>query len=98
MGKGERFKLHGPEHGGRLEDQIALGDSNWARRFVTVREQAAAPKAERIERARVAVSKVGGVVGKRGRGRPRVIEGEPWAADGVSRKTWERRRKKEGGG
>jgi hypothetical protein len=26
-------------------------------------------------------------------GRPRVIEGEPWVAEGVSRRTWERRQK-----
>ena len=30
-------------------------------------------------------------------GRPKEIEGEPWAAAGVSRRTWERRRKKEAG-
>lgn len=27
------------------------------------------------------------------RGRPRAIEGAPWEAEGVSRRTWERRRK-----
>lgn len=31
-------------------------------------------------------------------GRPREIEGEPWVEAGVSRRTWERRRKKEAGG
>lgn len=34
--------------------------------------------------------------GPRG-GRPRVVEGEPWKAEGVSRRTWERRRKAGGG-
>ena len=31
-------------------------------------------------------------------GRPREIEGEPWVDAAVSRRTWERRRKKEAGG
>lgn len=35
--------------------------------------------------------------GKRG-GRPREVEGEPWKAAGVSRRTWERRRKAGGKG
>ena len=30
--------------------------------------------------------------GRKG-GRPRKVEGEPWVAEGVSRRTWERRRK-----
>jgi hypothetical protein len=39
--------------------------------------------------AEVEASKAKGKVG-----RPKVIEGAPWAAAGVSRRTWERRRKK----
>ena len=36
--------------------------------------------------------------GPRKGGRPRVIEGEPWVLAGVSRRTWERRKKAPGGG
>jgi hypothetical protein len=35
-------------------------------------------------------------VGSR-RGRPKTVEGEPWEAEGISRRTWERRRKGGGG-
>ena len=59
------------------------------------------PKAAPAVRAEVA-GKVARAVrvrksGPKG-GRPREIEGEPWVEAGVSRRTWERRRKKEGGG
>ena len=36
-------------------------------------------------------------VGRKLGGRPRTIEGRPWEAEGISRRTWERRRKGGGG-
>ncbi|MBV8472603.1 MAG: hypothetical protein JO234_04230 [Hyphomicrobiales bacterium] len=53
--------------------------------------------AAHFERARVAASATASLqaVGvKRPRGRPR-IEGEPWVAEGISKRTWFRRRKRE---
>jgi hypothetical protein len=88
------FKGHGADRGRRLLDQQGLGDSNWARRFATVEETSASPPAVRLERARAAVSKVEVKAGPRGRGRPRIAGDRPWDVDGVSRKTWERRKAK----
>jgi hypothetical protein len=103
MVKGAGFKLHGEGFGPRLEGQVGLGASNWARRFASVEDGDIAaerpdrgldlrPRAVRVEMARAAVTASKLKVMK-GRGRPRVEGERPWEAAGVSRRTWERRKK-----
>jgi hypothetical protein len=74
------FKAHDWRRGLRLQ---ALGPAGLSRRIVE------AVAAEPDRKLATTLSP------KRGKGgRPREIEGEPWKAAGVTRRTWERRRKK----
>jgi hypothetical protein len=96
----EGFGAHRESLGPRYRRQVDLGPSNLARRVVTVGEgkpQALQPAELGRDRVRVAREAVGEVAG-RGRGRPRVDGVRPWEAAGVSRRTWERRRKERGDG
>jgi hypothetical protein len=58
-------------------------------------QSTAEPPAEKVEALKaVAKMLVDGHLGKVGlpkAGRPKAIEGEPWVAKGISRRTWERR-------
>ena len=111
MVKGGGFKLHGEVFGPRLEGQVGLGVSNWARRFGPVEGGDIAaerpdrgldlrPRAVRVEAPKV-LARVSAVTASKlkvmkGRGRPRVEGERPWEAAGVSRRTWERRKARRG--
>jgi hypothetical protein len=104
MLKGEGFGAHGERHGGRLRRQIESGLRGLARRYVTedrpalkVVEKEVRPLQKINPELRVAPDDGARRSGPRGRGRPRFEGVRPWEAEGVSRRTWERRRKKGGG-
>jgi hypothetical protein len=79
------FKAHDPKRGLRLYRQIRLGPPGLSRGF--------APAASAVEAKPPSAAK-GISTSVKGRGgRPRTIEGRPWLELGISRRTWERRRK-----
>lgn len=81
--------------GGGAGAAAAKGRTTSSEIDLSCREQSGAERGTKGEGAAVkAVLPVS--TGKRAAHRPREIEGEPWVALGVSRRTWERRRKKEG--
>jgi hypothetical protein len=105
---GEGFKAHDLRHGGRLSDQVGLGPTGFARQVREVGAASRRPAPAEGERGPGgSPSAEGSFVGEppsaapappRGPvGRPRVHAGEPWEAEGVSRRTWERRRRKKEG-
>jgi hypothetical protein len=111
MLRGEGFGGFSEKLGPRLKRQREAGLTAMGRRYVGVEEEIAhqgelvgrlfGPEAERefVERAlAMEAGPVRALPGpqKRGRGRPRVEGVRPWEAEGVSRRTWERRKK--GGG
>jgi hypothetical protein len=82
------FKAHGP----RLGKQLGLGPTGLVRQ---IQDEAPAVQAERLPLACGDQTRKSGSSVNRPRkgGRPRTIEGQPWEKEGVSRRTWERRRK-----
>ena len=95
------FGAHDRKHGGKLAQVQALGPSGLARQVQPVAAElrtAAVSKPERMAKAQAALAsrEAGGFLEDRRGGRPVKHEGRPWEAEGVSRRTWERRRK--GGG
>ena len=99
-------KHYGAADGPRLGRQRANGVPNLARQYVEIEEgvpldrragQAVGLKEVMpLQQNQNPLSKAPGAGAKRSGpkgGRPRVIEGEPWIAEGVSRRTWERRKK-----
>ena len=96
------FGAHDPKHGARLGKQIASGATGLARRFVTEEEGAGVKEkamevfdaglAERRER------EAGNDNRPRGKRGPAPMAGpRPWDVEGISRRTWFRRRKGGGG-
>ena len=80
----DMFKAHDWRRGPRIQ---RLGPAGLSRRIVE------AVKAE-PDRNLATTSSLPSLSLKRGKGgRPREIEGEPWKAEGVTRRTWERRRR-----
>ena len=76
------FKAHGDTLGPRLEMIRPLGPSGLARAFGSAAAPAPAVRAASAKKPKGAG------------GRRRGIEGEPWVEAGVTRRTWERRRRK----
>jgi hypothetical protein len=93
MLKGEGFGGFSEKLGPRLKRQREAGLTAMERRFVTVAPERAERPALRVVERKAPAAKAAG----RGRGRPRVEGERPWEAEGVSRRTWERRRKGGGG-
>jgi hypothetical protein len=104
MAKDGVFKGDRAELGGRLEERRRSGLTALQRRYVDIKPEPAVRRREvmPVHPNNITINPLGkapdagvGRSGPRG-GRPRLIEGEPWVAAGVSRRTWERRKK--GGG
>ena len=90
-------KHYGAAGGPRLGRQRANGVPNLARQYVDAEpavrvKKEVMPLQQNQPYLRGAPSAGAKRSGPKG-GRPRVIEGEPWVAEGVSRRTWERRKK-----
>lgn len=97
-----------PDEKGRLGQQQALGRPGLFRRVrdeEPVRVERAAP--ERLEAARAAIearpslygriTAAAAIASEKKRGRPKAEGERPWEAEGVSRRTWFRRKAKESG-
>jgi hypothetical protein len=87
------FKGNRPELGHRLPRQRGLGPGNFARRFAPGDDEPLKAFVGRAEKAQAAVAAFGAGPKKRG---PAPSSGRPWEAEGISRRTYFRRKK--GGG
>jgi hypothetical protein len=104
MSKDGVFKGDSPDKGHRLRELRDAGLTALQRRYVDIEAEAGPGRKEVRPMTTISPNRVsrapdvagGGRSGPRG-GRPRLIEGEPWVAEGISRRTWERRKKGAGG-